>query len=264
MKPRKVAGYGWRPDTPDHRDHQYLPEPLRVPSRIPLKATLRDNPAMPPVFDQGQLGSCTYNAIGSLAEYVLNVEGKGFGRLSRLFGYYEERVIEGTVKSDAGAELRDGMRVLGTAGTPPEPDWPYDTLKFAKKPPAKAYKDAALNVAVDYARVPVGHGALRACIAGGKPFVFGFSVPESFESPQMANGATRLLELPQPGEQIVGGHAVKAVGYDFTRRTFRSNVFEVKNSWGADWCDQGYFYIDAAYFADPQLANDLWTLSVIT
>ena len=58
---------------------------------------------------------------------------------SRLFIYYNERVIEGTVDTDSGAQIRDGIKVVAKQGVPPETDWPYDIAKFADKPPAKAF-----------------------------------------------------------------------------------------------------------------------------
>ena len=62
--------------------------------------------------------------------------------LSRLWLYWEERYLEGSVNEDAGAEIRDGMKVLQQLGCAPEVDWPYDITKFTQTPPAKATTDA--------------------------------------------------------------------------------------------------------------------------
>src|SRR5207237_1251822 len=74
----------------------------------------RDPPARcPAVYDQGCLGSCTGNGIAGALQY-----GQGGQRQadvfkpSRLFIYYNERTIEGTVDEDAGAMLRDGIKTV--------------------------------------------------------------------------------------------------------------------------------------------------------
>src|SRR6185312_1706419 len=58
--PRKVARYGWRPDTPDMRDMMSA-VPVRAVSKLPASVDLSTLKCMPPVYDQGQLGSCTGN-----------------------------------------------------------------------------------------------------------------------------------------------------------------------------------------------------------
>lgn len=250
--------YGWRPQAPDHRDKAFEVPTLTLPSKVDL----RMNQYMPPVYDQGQLGSCTANAIGGAYEYELRRQSEDF-MPSRLWIYYQERVIEGTVDQDAGAEIRDGLKVA-SQGVPPETDWPYDISTFTGPPPTKAVQDAQKSKAISYFALTVGSpGApLRACLAAGFPFVFGFSVPESLESDDMASGKQTLLRLPGHDEQIVGGHATVAVGYDWTCSYYPMPVFTVRNSWGSSWCADGYFAIDYRYF--NSLATDLWTIRQTT
>jgi C1A family cysteine protease len=99
---------------------------------------LRDH--MPEVYDQGHLGSCTANAIGGAYEYdqIKQKELEPFTP-SRLFIYYNERDVEGTVEEDSGAMIRDGMKVINKIGVVPEPMWPYDIEKFKEKPSEKCY-----------------------------------------------------------------------------------------------------------------------------
>jgi len=62
----KIARYGWLPDLPDERDHFYA-APVELAGVLPAKVDLR--PQCPPVYDQGQLGSCTANAIAGAIEF---------------------------------------------------------------------------------------------------------------------------------------------------------------------------------------------------
>jgi len=131
-----IGHYGWAPDLPDHRDFTYS-APAQFLMALPTTVDLR--PQCPPVYDQGQLGSCTGNSIaGSIQFEQMKQNLKSFVP-SRLFIYYNERVLEHTVNSDSGAQIRDGMKVVAKLGAPPETDWPYDIAKFAEKPPANAF-----------------------------------------------------------------------------------------------------------------------------
>ena len=131
---RQVKRFGWVPDIPDARDFMFsAPETvlLALPKRVNLTSK------MPAVYDQGQLGSCTANAIGAAFEYEqLQQKQKDF-MPSRLFIYYNERAIEGTVDSDSGAMIRDGIKSVAKLGVCPEDVWPYDVARFMEKPPGR-------------------------------------------------------------------------------------------------------------------------------
>src|SRR4051812_5573004 len=106
--------YGCRPDTPDQRDHLLM---IGMPeSTLPSSIDLRSH--CPPVLDQGQLGSCTAHALANLHRFdqMAAARGKPSFLPSRLFIYWNERSIENTIASDAGAEIRDGIKVLAKLG----------------------------------------------------------------------------------------------------------------------------------------------------
>jgi C1A family cysteine protease len=220
--------------------------------KLPESVDLR--PGCPPVYDQGQLGSCTANAIGGALEFaqIKEKQANPFTP-SRLFIYYNERVIEHTVDSDSGAQIRDGVKSVHKLGAPPETDWPYDINKFSQKPPEQAFTDAKNYQAILYQRLTPTLGQLKGCLASGFPFVFGFTVYDSFESQEMAN--TGHLGMPLSGEKQLGGHAVLCVGYQDSSQTFI-----VRNSWGAAWGIKGYFTMPYPYLLQGTLANDFWTI----
>jgi len=153
-----VKHYGWLPDLPDHRDHLYA-APIAVLQALPPHVDLR--PQCPPIYDQGQLGSCTANGIAGAIHFDrMKQHLQPNFTPSRLFIYYNERVIEGTVNEDSGAMIRDGIKSVATQGDCPETEWPYDITKFTVKPPANCYTDAPkyrvvyLLTADKYRRLP--------------------------------------------------------------------------------------------------------------
>ena len=223
-----------------------------------LPASIDLRPQCPPVYDQGELGSCTGNAIAAAVQFDRQKLGMTPDFVpSRLFIYYNERVIEHTVGQDSGAQIRDGIKSIAKLGVCPEkPDWDYVIANFATRPPASAYVVALRHKAVAYSRLTSTLQQLKGCLASAYPFVFGFTVYESFESQQVAQ--TGVVPLPQASEQVLGGHAVLAVGYDDAQQRFL-----VRNSWGTGWGMAGYFTIPYAYVTDTNLADDFWTVRVV-
>jgi C1A family cysteine protease len=252
-QPREIRRYGWIPDGPDQRDHLYSAPPQYLKALPPTTDMRRQ---CPPVYNQGALGSCTANAIAGAIEFDRMKQKLSDFVPSRLFIYYNERVIEGTVPIDSGAMLRDGIKSVASDGVCPEPEWPYDITKFTKKPTAKCYADAKLDRAISYQSILQDLNQMKGCLASGFPFIFGFTVYESFETEAVTT--TGHAPMPGWGERPVGGHAVMAVGYDDAKQWF-----VVRNSWGDGWGLKGYFTMPYAYFIQPGLARDFWTIRLV-
>ena len=252
-KPNKVISwYGWLPDRPDQRDLYYTAiaaPPKKMPSSVDLR------PACSSVENQGQLGSCTANALAGNLEFLEKQTGMPATDLSRLFIYYNERALEGNVSQDSGAMIRDGIKTLAKQGVCDEGRWPYVTTKFSVKPPAACYQQGLQHQITSYHRI-VTLQEMKMCLAEGYPFVFGFTVYESFESPAVAKSGR--LNLPKLSEKSLGGHAVMAAGYDDATKRFL-----IRNSWGADWGMKGYFTIPYAYLDNRNLSDDFWTIRAL-
>lgn len=244
--------YSHIPDTPDERDYIYKTATTTFPTSVDLR------PQMSPIVDQGQLGSCTANAIASgLREYMEIINGQSLTRLSRLYLYYKEREIEGTLSEDSGAYIRDGMKVLQQFGCAPETEFPYDITKFKDAPTAIAEQDAATFKVAEYHRI-TSYDDMKAALANGQPVVIGITVYESFETYDVSNGG--LLPTPDTTkEKMLGGHALLAIGYN--PKEHPGDYIVIRNSWGKDWGDNGNCYMPKSYW-DNGLVNDMWTASL--
>lgn len=207
---------------------------------------------MPPIYDQGNLGSCTSNALCALVTY-----NKPTFVGSRLFLYYCERIYEKTINTDSGATLQDGIKSLVNYGICSEYDWPYIISQFNKLPPPYCFTNALKEQALKVENINSSSIlAMKNCLASGFPFVIGILVYSSFESQQVAK--TGIVPLPGPKETCLGGHAICIVGYDDTK-----NSFYARNSWGSSWGLKGYFFIPYTYLSNSKLASDAWTIQLM-
>ncbi|MFJ8356816.1 C1 family peptidase [Bacillus paramycoides] len=243
-----------RKDPIDLRDKVFQSYLFSSEEDLPTQVDLRNR--MSEVVDQGQLGSCTANAIVSgLREYLLKQSGRPFVPLSRLFLYYHEREIEGDTQDDKGAILRDGMGVLERIGVCPEEDFPY-TEDFRDTPSTKAENDATLYRIGQYNRVQ-NLSLLKAALAHGLPVVLGFLVTKTFYYSEEVR-KTGIVPISGIDDVITengqqAGHAVCAVGYDDSKQTVI-----IRNSWGAEWGDKGYCYFPYELFQNG-IVQDMWT-----
>lgn len=247
---------GWLPDLPDPRDYLYA-APIQTLQNLPAKVNL--SKTCPPIYNQGHLGSCTANALSAAFHFCRIKEKRSEFEPSRLFLYYNERVMINTVYSDSGAFIRDGIKSLNTEGICPEQDWTYDDstgldAKFTKKPPRKCFNNAKKNQVLSYQRINLNLISIKGCLAEGYPFTFGFTVFDSFYN--IKNGVMPMPDIAT--ETVHGGHAVLAVGYDEKKQAVL-----IRNSWGASWGKKGYFWMPYAYITNRQFCNDFWTIRTV-
>jgi C1A family cysteine protease len=234
-------------------EYGMMPERVKnysVSTPLPGNVDLRSK--IPVMYDQGNLGSCTANALC----YSYVYDDKTWSP-SRLFLYYNERVLDKDINEDAGSTLTQGINALEKYGVCSEKLWPYNINNFAVKPPTNAYTEGAKHEVLTAARVQQTMTSMKGCLNSGFPFVVGIEIYESFESP-IANN-TGYVPMPNPkSEQLLGGHAVICVGYNDAR-----SVWIMQNSWGTGWGDKGYFYLPYNYLLSSTLAGDMWQVTKV-
>jgi C1A family cysteine protease len=227
---------------------------------LPTEADL--TPTFSPNYDQLDVGSCVDNAVVGIAEHLTIVtKYKNQFRGSRLFNYWNARGFEGTQSSDAGSSIADGVKALRTFGICPEiegdgtnPDWlfPYGDAAsklFLQTPPAQCYKDAVLHESLDDAQVSLDRNTILNLLAHGTPIVFGFTVNQSFEDPEVMK--TGVMKTPgMLFDPVLGGHGVVAVGYALNKPQGSQGIKDwalIRNSWGT-----------SAYPDMGKLAGNFW------
>jgi len=241
----KIGGY--KAVSPNIEAPQYTAT-LKV-DNLPSKVDLRQ--FLSPVENQGELGSCTANATAGAYEYLMWWHKQSKFDLSRLFLYYNTRVIEGTVNDDSGAMIYDVIQALHDNGVCSEKSWPYNIQRFKQRPPENCYAEAKNNGISKFERIQLDLNTWKSVLASGYPIVFGVQIFSSFQNPR--NG---FISMPRSNDQQLGGHAMCCVGYSDPDR-----VFIVRNSWGHQWGDKGYCYIPYDYMMNRNYNDgDSWVI----
>lgn len=263
---------GWHRDLPDFRDYTASTETVskilakssvlkKVKKALPTSVDLRK--FCSPIENQGSLGSCTAHAGVGMIEYF---ERHAFGKhidASHLFLYKVTRKLL-NFNGDDGAYLRDTMKAMVLFGVPPEQYWPYNIAHFNDEPSAFCYAYAQNYQAIEYYRLdPVNTptsdvlNKIKINIAANLPAMFGFSV---FSSMPNSGDGKGEIPFPSKGDSLEGGHAVLAVGYDDHKNIGnQKGALLIRNSWGADWGENGYGWLPYAY-VENSLATDFWSM----
>ena len=253
----------WQPSLPtrmERYNHLASDCALKLPKLAIYPPFISLIPQMPPVRDQGQLGACTaFSCEAPLYVAQVNAKRMLIVSPSPLFLYYNERLMNGTVGSDSGANISDIYRATNEYGTADESLWPYNVSKYTDAPPQSVYAAAVGLKAHIYAPVPQLRENLIGCIHhGGFPVNFGITVYQSF-----MDAADGIIPMPGANEAVLGGHALAIVGYNddtVAHDWVPPQHFIGRNSWGTGWGQAGYFAIPFDYVLDPQLASDMWMI----
>ena len=203
---------------------------------------------MPAIYDQGKIGSCTANSLCSIFEYD-NMNFKG----SRLFLYYNERVLINETNEDSGAYIEDGIKSLMKDGICEEKEWAYIIENVLIKPSENAYKKAKNNFVMEAININNDLKTIKEWLDKNEPITIGISIYSNFMN-NMSN-KSGIISLPTDNDTYIGGHAVVICGYnDYEKK------FILRNSWGNYWGDKGYFYLPYEYITDTNLCGDLWII----
>ncbi len=253
--------YNLRPDEPDPRDHGYASSfsNTQLPASVDLR---KQKGVFPPIFNQGNLNSCTANAVSAILYFdMIHQKWSETFTPSRLFIYHNELASEGKLNDKDYAEhgatvkMRDCLKTVDSDGFCSETLWPYDESKYNINPSAAALAEAKKYHSYEYQRIHHQDlNQIKACLASGLPFIFGIVIYKSFESDQVKQSGK--VPLPQPGDEQLGAHAIVGVGYDDDQQ-----VFIFRNSYGEDWGDQGYGYLPYSFMR--RYAFDFWVIQKI-
>lgn len=238
--------YGWRPDSPDFHDKYSEFQQISDVVSVDLRKK------MPGVYNQLNIGSSVANAVASAYEFLqIDLDENHIFIPSRLFIYYNTRLIENSTEYDAGAQIRNTIKSLNIYGICSETQWCYDSRLLTVCPDERCYSQIS---PIKYHRLNQTIDTLKACLSKGLPFIFGFSVYDNFD---LLTPLNSVLDRPGENNLYRGGHCCLCVGFDDTKK-----MFIIRNSFGIKWCDKGHFNMSYSYITDPDLCRDFWVISI--
>lgn len=243
----------WVREPKDERDLKsvrHLAAPVKLPSSFELDKQI-------PIYDQGTLGSCTANSACSCFRYeTAQVQGDFGFDPSRLFQYYNSRLLQGWENEDSGAYIRDAFKAMNKYGLALEKTWPYKIKEFATKPSTEVYDEALNNVTVKYAAVNQNETEIKQTLISGAAISFGFNVYDSFFGSW--DRTTGMMPIPKKTEYLQGGHAVTIIGYDDNKKAFL-----IQNSWGTEWGLNGKFWMPYSFLLNSRECDDFWCIQEV-
>ena len=247
----------YKRDPVDKRDYLLSNSKMNILEIPGFPGVVDHTPKMTPVKKQGQLGSCVGFAVTAMKEWQEQreheeevAEGKRDTREGRIYDlseawlYWKCKEIDDW-PDDEGTSIRYAMKVLNKVGVPTESAWPYNDINVGE-PENWANMIARWSLIDSYWRISTTYELKVALLDGPVPI----GIPCFYEFFLVDRDG--IVDYPTNPEDIYGGHAVCAVGYDDNKK-----LIKFKNSWGSNWGEAGYGYLPYKYIDD--FLWDAWT-----
>jgi len=238
---------GLIPQPRDGRDWEFKPASTSL-SSVSLRAE------MPGVTNQGWYNSCTAHAIGALVDYYATYKKTNASwsiNFSEAFQWYMNRQMEGNADLNVGVWLRNSFKVITKHGFTTESFWNYKD-GWDVEPSWEAKESARMfglflgQFGGYYYINTKDVETIKQALSEELPVIFGFPVTSEFKKLKKPG-----VYEPERVENVTGYHAMLFTGY-------KPGYFEVRNSWGKNWGDNGYCWISEDVV--KKHAFDMWTL----
>jgi len=256
--------FGWNASTTtDERDYKFHEFFNLKHLKLPEAYDLRTLYSLPPCYDQGQCSSCVANSTVFLYHFNEIAQKQTSFLPSRLYHYFNSRVLTDNTSSDSGSTNRAGMKALALSGVCQETTYPYDISKVLLKPSELSYIEGGSNRGLTYYSVQQTLDTMKQALVSGFPFNFGAVLFDSWNLIK-ADGKVPTPDLTK--EKPIGSHSQAIVGYNdlFENLDGSKGAFVCRNSWGSSWADKGYAYISYSYLLNRQWCSDMWCLNKVS
>lgn len=217
-----------------------------LPERVSLSAYA------PQRMNQGKQGSCVAWSSAYAARTILQSAST---RTDPNQTAYSPAFLYNNIALEdcQGSYLQRAMEFMTKAGAVPYQDFQYDENDCSRQANNSLFQKAALGKIHGYHRLTESDNvnglnvrAIKEHLAKDAPVVIGMMVGGSFMEGMMGQKVWHPTneDRQQTG---FGGHAMCVVGYD---DRLEGGAFEIMNSWGTDWGQNGIGFVRYADFVE--------------
>jgi len=225
------------------------PPVIIPPTTLPTSAQL----IMPPIGNQGAEFSCVAFAAGYAArsaEQFYKTGASGYNSATNIFS--PEFLYNQTKFGDCGAgtSITTVLEFLKANGICTGQSMPYSDLNGCSLLPTSSQLTEASNYKINSYSVisKADVTAIKTTIVNRHPLILTVNLDASF-----TNAPPGFVWKAYSGADGFG-HALVICGYDDAR-----HAFKVMNSWGTNWGDAGYSWIDYDFLAQT---GGMWTFVI--
>jgi len=214
--------------------------PLESPESVDLSSFL------PPIGNQGKQGSCVGWATGYyLKGFQENVEDANNSiqnpnnLLSPAFIYNQIKVAD----CASGSQIPTALELISSTGIVTLNEMPYDENVCDQQPTETQINLAEENKIISFSYLDGNtlFDQAKAFLNNNQPIVIAITIDRNHFGKIDSNGDAVYREF----ENADGAHAMLVVGYDDTK-----NAFKAVNSWGKNWGNNGFVWIDYKAFQE--------------
>ena len=222
---------------------------------FPIKFSLKDKVKI--VYDQLNLNSCSANAAANFIKMSDTDNLIKCDAISRLYLYFCTRWIDNDYKfpiQDQGATLKSVFKALEKYNYIDEDKYPYLTTVVNDVPYKHIFEEAlTINKCpiLSYKQIFQTKSSIKCSLYKlQKPVLFGMQVYNEFFNITKEND---ILSMHNENSELIGAHAVVIVGFDDA-----TDTFEILNSHGSKFGNEGYFRMPYSYALNPELAFEFY------
>ncbi len=263
-QPDKISDFGTGTDYDQEKSGApHIPMDLSLvtlsDASLNLSSKVCLEPWVPPVLSQGAYGTCTAWACGYFARTIMYARENDLSKADleddrNVFSPLDLFLsLEGRGDSCGGSWSGEAFNVMQNRGIATLATAPYQNLGICDWSTPPTWNNEAGNFKIEkYRRVDhTNIEALKGYIQLGRPVQVSCKLGLNFR--YVRDNSVWYEDDYSGTDKDHGRHAMVITGYDDDMGA--NGAFRIVNSWGTNWGDKGYFWVDYNFFANQFCYN---------
>lgn len=229
--------------SPEVYEESNIYEPLAADYKNDLPTEVSLRAYCPKIRNQGSQGSCVGWSSSYAARTILEARATG-ARPDAVAFSPSSLYNQIKLPNCQGAYIHQAMETMQQNGVLPWSDFAYNEHDCDRLPNRELMGKMAGFRSRGFERLSDKYGkmnlnAIKENLAQGAPVVIGMMVGQSFMQPMMGKNMWNPSQSDY-SMRGMGGHAMCVIGYN---DNYEGGAFEIMNSWGPQWGEDGYGWV---------------------